>query len=191
VLETAASDFAELKRRTGDVGLFVSVNLSSRELLRHDLVADVAGTLEKTGLPPSMLRVELTESMVMENPESSGEVLRRIKAMGVGLSLDDFGTGYSNLSYLLRFPFDTIKIDRSFVHARDRREERIVVMRSIIAMAHGLNQKLIAEGIETEADVAELMQLGCEFGQGYLFGEAATIAEAEALVAEEYRMAGQ
>jgi EAL domain-containing protein (putative c-di-GMP-specific phosphodiesterase class I) len=137
-----------------------------------------------------MMRIELTEGLVMENPEYSTEVLHRIKALGVGLSMDDFGTGFSSLSYLMRFPFDTIKIDRSFIHARDRKE-RLVVLRSIIAMAHGLNQKLIAEGVETETDVAELLQLGCEFGQGYLFGEPMPASAAELLVAEEYRLAGQ
>ncbi len=190
VMETAARDFAALSERTGDNSVFVSINLSSRELLRHDIVADIADILEKTGLPASMMRIELTEGLVMENPENSSEVLRRIKALGVGLSMDDFGTGYSSLTYLMRFPFDTIKIDRSFIHARDRKE-RLVVLRSIIAMAHGLDQKLIAEGIETESDVAELLQLGCEYGQGYLFGEAMGILDAEASVAEEYRLAGQ
>ncbi len=190
VMETAASDFAGLARRTGDNTLFVSINLSSRELLRHDIVSDIAEILENTSLPASMMRIELTESLVMENPENSNEVLRRIKALGVGLSMDDFGTGYSSLAYLMRFPFDTIKIDRSFIQARDRKE-RLVVLRSIIAMAHGLDQKLIAEGVETETDVAELLQLGCEFGQGYLFGEAMGIQQAEAMVVEEYRLAGQ
>ncbi|MCB1460468.1 MAG: EAL domain-containing protein, partial [Nitratireductor sp.] len=98
--------------------------------------------------------------------------------------------GYSSLSYLMRFPFDTIKIDQSFVQARDRKE-RLVVLRSMIAMAHGLNQKLIAEGIEYESDIVELMQLGCEFGQGYLLGEPMGIADATRLVSEELRMAGQ
>jgi EAL domain-containing protein (putative c-di-GMP-specific phosphodiesterase class I) len=90
----------------------------------------------------------------------------------------------------MRFPFDTIKIDRSFIHARERKE-RLVVLRAIIAMAHGLEQRVIAEGVETEADVAELLQLGCEYGQGYLFGQSIPAGEAELLIAEEYRLAGQ
>jgi diguanylate cyclase (GGDEF)-like protein/PAS domain S-box-containing protein len=190
VMVTAARQFAAIAQRSGENELFVSINLSSRELLRHDIVNDVANVLKSTGISPWMLRIELTESLVMENPEYSNEVLHRIKALGVGLSMDDFGTGFSSLSYLMRFPFDTIKIDRSFIHARDRKE-RLVVLRSIIAMAHGLNQKLIAEGVETETDVAELLQLGCEFGQGYLFGEPMPAGAAELLVAEEYRLAGQ
>ncbi|MCU0789502.1 MAG: EAL domain-containing protein [Nitratireductor sp.] len=190
VMNNAARQFAAIVERSGEAELFVSINLSSRELLRHDIVNDIAGMLRTSGLSPWMVRIELTETLVMENPEYSNEVLQRIKALGVGLSMDDFGTGFSSLSYLLRFPFDTIKIDRSFIHARDRKE-RLVLLRSIIAMAHSLNQKLVAEGVETETDVAELLQLGCEFGQGYLFGEPMPASAAEALVAEEYRLAGQ
>jgi EAL domain-containing protein (putative c-di-GMP-specific phosphodiesterase class I) len=190
VMLSAARQFAAIAQRSGENELFVSINLSSRELLRHDIVNDVANVLKSTGISPWMMRIELTEGLVMENPVYSTEVLHRIKALGVGLSMDDFGTGFSSLSYLMRFPFDTIKIDRSFIHARDRKE-RLVVLRSIIAMAHGLNQKLIAEGVETETDVAELLQLGCEFGQGYLFGEPMPASAAELLVAEEYRLAGQ
>ncbi len=190
VMSTASRQFAAIVERSGETELFISINLSSRELLRHDIVNDIGNMLRTSGLSPWMVRIELTETLVMENPEYSSEVLQRIKALGVGLSMDDFGTGFSSLSYLMRFPFDTIKIDRSFLHARDRRE-RLVVLRSIIAMAHGLNQKLIAEGVETETDVAELLQLGCEFGQGYLFGEPMPAGDAEALVAEEYRLAGQ
>ena len=190
VMQTAASDFSAIARRSGDFDMFVSINLSSRELLQHDIVNDIADILKTTGLPASMLRIELTESLVMENPENSNEVLRRIKSLGVGLSMDDFGTGYSSLAYLMRFPFDTIKIDRSFVHPHGGKE-RLVVLRSIIAMAHGLDHKLIAEGIETETDLADLLHMGCEFGQGFLFGEAMPASDAGNLVAEEYRLAGQ
>ncbi|MEC9343325.1 MAG: EAL domain-containing protein, partial [Pseudomonadota bacterium] len=133
---------------------------------------------------------ELTEGLVMENPESSAEVLNQIKALGVGLSMDDFGTGYSNLAYIMRFPFDTIKIDKSFVRARETSERKIVI-RSIIAMPHGLGQKVIAEGLEYESDANELYQMGCEYGQGFLFGEAMGPEDAGDLVAEEYRLAGQ
>ncbi|MFZ1813318.1 MAG: EAL domain-containing protein [Rhizobiaceae bacterium] len=190
VLERAAEDFVKIAEKLGDNDCFVSVNISSREIMRHDIVNDIRSVLKKTGLPASMLRIELTESLVMENPEHSAEVLGRIKALGVGLSLDDFGTGFSSLSYLMRFPFDTIKIDQSFVRARDRKE-RLVVLRSIIAMAHGLGQKLIAEGIEFESDVTELQQLGCEYGQGYLLGEPMNFSDTGRLAEEEFRLAGQ
>ena len=190
VMQTAMRQFAAMIDRIGETDVFLSINISSRELLRHDIVSDIQALLDETGLPAWMLRIELTESLVMENPEYSKEVLQRIKALGVGLSMDDFGTGFSSLSYLMRFPFDTIKIDRSFIHARERKE-RLVVLRAIIAMAHGLEQRVIAEGVETEADVAELLQLGCEYGQGFLFGQAMPAGEAELLIAEEFRLAGQ
>ncbi|PCI04691.1 MAG: sensor domain-containing phosphodiesterase [Hyphomicrobiales bacterium] len=184
VLNKATSDFAEMARNIEGLNCFVSVNISSRELLRHDIVNDIRTALKKSQMAPNLLRMEVTESLVMENPEHSSEVLRRIHAMGVGLSLDDFGTGYSSLSYLTRFPFDTIKIDKSFIQARDR-PERLVVLRAIIAMAHGLNQKIIAEGTEMESDVTELAQMGCEFAQGFLFGEPMDIKKVEEILTED------
>jgi len=190
VLETATRDFKKIADATGNSDIFVSVNISSREVLRHDIVNDIANVLKRSGLPPQMLQMELTESLVMENPENSTEVLNRIRALGVGLSMDDFGTGYSSLAYLTRFPFDTIKIDKSFVQARERKE-RLIVLRSIVAMAHGLDKELIAEGIEFESDLAELIELGCEYGQGFLFGDAIPAAEVGTLLAEEYKLAGQ
>ena len=172
-LNTATSDFASLNQKMGS-DCFVSVNVSSRELLRADIIADIENALEVSGLAPDKLRMELTESMVMENPEHSTQIMSRIKSLGVGISLDDFGTGYSSLSYLLKVPFNAIKIDKSFVQAREQ-HERLVILRSIIALGHGLNQSIIAEGVEYESDATDLMQLGCEYAQGYLFGEPMTI----------------
>lgn len=184
VLEKATSDFAALGHKIGSNKYFVSVNISSRELLRHDIVNDIRSALKKSQMVPDLLKMEVTESLVMENPEHSSEVLKRINALGVGLSLDDFGTGYSSLSYLTKFPFDTIKIDKSFIQSRDR-PERLVVMGAIIAMAHGLNQKIIAEGVELESDVIELAQMGCEFAQGFMFGEPMDINAVEKKLLEE------
>lgn len=190
VLETAANDIRKIAEKSGNSDLFVSVNLSSRQLLAQDLAMEIEKALRLSNLPPAMLRIELTESLVMENPESSAEMLKRIASLGVGLSMDDFGTGYSSLSYLMKFPFDTIKIDRSFLQAKEK-NERMIILRSIIAMAQGLNRQLIAEGIEKETDIAELLQLGCEFGQGYFFGQPLGIRETEMVLTEEYRLAGQ
>ena len=186
VLNTATQDFAELNKQTGQQ-CFVSVNVSSRELLRSDMVADIANALENSGLSEELLRIELTESMVMANPEYSTQIMKRIKGLGVGISLDDFGTGYSSLSYLMRFPFDTIKIDKSFVQAR-MQNERLVILRSIIALGHGLNQSIIAEGAEYESDATDLMQLGCEYAQGYLFGEPMSITDARRAVEDELQL---
>ena len=183
VLTRAAKDFAEISSKTGKKP-FVSINITSRELLQTDIAADISNVLTETGLAPRQMRIEVTESMVMHNPEQATQILKRIKSLGVGTSLDDFGTGYSSLSYLLRFPFDTIKIDKSFVQARTH-HERLVVLRSIIGLAHNLNQSIIAEGVEFESDVTDLIQLGCEYAQGYLFGEPTKLSEVIKLLQEE------
>jgi diguanylate cyclase (GGDEF)-like protein/PAS domain S-box-containing protein len=174
VLERAARELASWQSVMATEMLpFVSINVSSRQLLRHDLVNDVKAVIARTGVAPETLKLEITETLVMQNPEYSAKVLGRIRELGAGLALDDFGTGYSALSYLRRFPFDTIKIDRSFVRS-DGSPARSVILRAIVNLAHELGMEVIAEGAENENEVHELVEAGCEYVQGYFYGKPLT-----------------
>jgi diguanylate cyclase (GGDEF)-like protein/PAS domain S-box-containing protein len=173
--------------------LFVSINLSSRQLLRQELVHDLRTVIARAGLARGTLKLELTESLVMENPEHTAQMLQRIRDLGAGLTLGDFGSGHASLAYLQRFPFDSIKIDQSFVRTNGK-GARPVILRSLIALAHDLGMEVIAEGAETDSDSVELYQLGCEYAQGICFGEPMSSDDAKALlqddgVAEESELA--
>ncbi len=183
-MQQAADDLAMWQKQVGEVPLSVSVNLSSRQLIRRDLVSDVRSVVARANIKPRCFRLELTESLVMDNPEQSAHILGKLKQIGIGLSLDDFGTGYSSLAYLTRFPFDTIKIDKSFID--DSSPKRSVLLRSMVGMAHELGLSVVAEGVADENDALELRQMGCEYVQSFMFGPPVQADAALKLLKEQY-----
>ena len=167
-LERSSSDLMDWERQTGELPIFVSVNLSSAQLISSDIYNDIRAMLVKTQCDPRRIKLELTESVVMENPEQARLMLEKLKDTGISLALDDFGTGYSSLAYLTRFPFDTIKLDKALVC--DQSDKRSVLLRSVVSMARGLDMQVVAEGIQSDQDAADLAMMGCDYGQSYLFG---------------------
>jgi diguanylate cyclase (GGDEF)-like protein len=156
-------------RQEGSPSLALSVNVSARQLLDGQLAVDVEEVLAETGLPPASLTLELTESVLMDEPTRSLHRLRELKGLGVRLAIDDFGTGYSSLSYLRQFPVDELKIDKSFIDRIGAGKEDFAIVRTVIELAHTLDMQTTAEGIETPDQVDSLRRLGCEVGQGYHF----------------------
>jgi EAL domain-containing protein (putative c-di-GMP-specific phosphodiesterase class I) len=166
--ERATADLSSWLGQTGEVPFFVSVNLSSAQLINSNLTDDIRRALDRSACDPHRFKLELTESLVMENPEQSRLVLEKLRELGIGLALDDFGSGFSSLGYITRFPFDTLKIDRTLV--RDQGEKRDVLLKAIVSMANELGMTLVAEGIESEEDAIKLGEMGCQYGQSYYFG---------------------
>ncbi|MBP7376169.1 MAG: EAL domain-containing protein [Pyrinomonadaceae bacterium] len=164
--------------------MIVSVNISGKHLMHGDLIADVEHALEMSKLSPSSLKLEITESVAMENADHTINVLNRLKQLGVKLSIDDFGTGYSSLSILHRLPFDSLKIDRSFVYSVGENGENSEILQTIISLAKNLKMRVIAEGIETETQLNLLQNLGCDYGQGYLLARPQNADAAEKLLYE-------
>jgi diguanylate cyclase (GGDEF)-like protein len=160
----------------------VAVNLSVRQFRRRDLPELVSRVLDETGLPPSCLRLELTESCVMEDAVFAAGVLRELKEEGVGLSIDDFGTGYSSLSYLKRLPVDELKIDRSFVRDATNNEDDAAIVAAVVLLARTLRLQVVAEGVETEEQVKLLRSLGCRRAQGFLFSRPLPAGEVRGLL---------
>lgn len=149
--------------------LFMSVNLSSKQVVQPDLVNQIRDVLEETNVEARHLKLEITESAVMDNADMAARLLKRLKALGVQLSIDDFGTGYSSLGYLHRFPVNTLKIDRSFVGRIGEAAENIEIVRTIVSLAENMGMEVVAEGVETLSQLSQLRKLNCQYGQGYLF----------------------
>jgi EAL domain-containing protein (putative c-di-GMP-specific phosphodiesterase class I) len=151
--------------------LRVAINISARQMADKGLVEFIAETVRKTGLTPAALELEITESAVMSNQDYAEKVLNELKGLGFHLTMDDFGTGYSSLAYLKRFPFDTVKVDQSFVRGIPDNRDDVAIVEAIIAMAHSLQLKVVAEGVETQEQLELLRKLGCDQIQGYYFSK--------------------
>ena len=167
-LKQSAEDLARWQDSVGEVAVFMSVNLSSAQLLKSDLCNDVIKAISASRCDPKRFRLELTETLVMHNPQQALMTLSRLADAGIGLTLDDFGTGHSSLAYLTRFPFRTIKIDRSLVI--DQSEKGGILIRSIVDLAKQLDMRVVAEGVNSEEDAVKLSEMGCDYGQSFLFG---------------------
>jgi len=151
-------------------GLMVSVNLSPVEFQRDDLVERIAAVLDRTGIAPQRLELEITESVMLEDAAAALITMNQLKTLGIRLSMDDFGTGYSSLSYLRSYPFDGIKIDRSFIAELDQSQSSEAIVHAIVSMGHALSLTVTAEGIETVAQLGKLTELACDQAQGFYLG---------------------
>ncbi|MEP6818822.1 MAG: EAL domain-containing protein [bacterium] len=184
VLRAACKQMRQWHAALGRESLTISVNLSGKQLTQTNLIQQIQETLEQTGLKPGCLRLEITESVVMENAELATNTLLQLRKLGVHLSIDDFGTGYSSLSYLHRFPVNTLKIDRSFIGRMAKGDENSEIVRTICTLANNLGMEVVAEGVETREQLELLRSLKCEYGQGYLFSRPVDAKTATKLVIE-------
>ena len=187
MMQASAFQLAEWRKRHRAAGeLTVSVNLSTGEIHREHLVEDVARILHETGLPCGALKLEITESDIMRDPERAALILQELREAGAGLALDDFGTGFSSLSYLTRLPFDTLKIDRYFVRTMGANEGSAKIVRSVVNLGKDLFLEVVAEGVENAAIARQLMEIACRYGQGFGYAPALSPQEAEVYLNESY-----
>jgi diguanylate cyclase (GGDEF)-like protein len=186
VLREACSQLRVWQQRSpANRDLVMSVNISGKQLAQPDLSERVEEVLRETELNPRYLKLEITESVVMENPEVATVTLGKLRALGVRLSIDDFGTGYSSLSYLNRFPVDALKIDRSFVTSMNNADENLQIVKTIITLANNLGMHVIAEGVETEEQLNQLRLLKCQYAQGYYFSQPLDAAAADLFISND------
>jgi diguanylate cyclase (GGDEF)-like protein len=189
VLSEACRQLADWRTRYPEFAdITLSVNLSRKQLSAPDLVSSIDRYIKQNGLRPSDLKLEITESAIMENAEEAIRVLHEIRKIDVELHMDDFGTGYSSLSCLHRFPLNGLKIDRSFVSQMAERRDYAIVIDAVISLSHKLNLRLIAEGVETEDQLLQLTKMGCKLAQGYFFSKPLSAATAETFAITEYKL---
>jgi predicted signal transduction protein with EAL and GGDEF domain len=173
------------KSMIGEPALSISVNISFKQLAEASLADDVERILTETGLDPATLKLEITESSIMENAQLAIATLRRFKELNISLEIDDFGTGYSSLSYLRQLPFDTVKIDRSFVKEMGTCDDTSEIIGTILQLARSLDMDVVAEGVETQDQLARLTAMGCRSGQGYYFSKPVDAERALRLVRDK------
>jgi EAL domain-containing protein (putative c-di-GMP-specific phosphodiesterase class I) len=161
--------------------LRVAINISAAQFRNSGLLPIIVGALSASGLPPTRLEIEITETVLLQNRETTLAVLHQLRALGIRIAMDDFGTGYSSLTYLQSFPFDKIKIDRSFVRDIDKNTGSLNIVRAVAALANGLGMSATAEGVETHGQLAQIVAAGCTEMQGYLFSQPLPAAEIEEL----------
>lgn len=188
MLEQACEDVCRWQKTfSSNQALTISVNVSTKQFTHSNLIKQITDILIKTGLRPENLRLEVTESLLAVDVMLAAEILRELKLMGIQISIDDFGTGYSSLSYLHRFPFDILKIDRSFVSNMNADKESLAIVKTIIMLSKELGKSVVAEGIECEEHVDILSGLSCDYGQGFFFSRPVDSSDARILLKEQGR----
>src|SRR5438132_16285 len=182
ILRDACRQMKQWQERLAQPQLEIGVNLSSRQFQGPGLVAEVAEVLRETGLSPRSLRLEVTESLLMDKHPNVAQTMTELRAMGVRIDLDDFGTGYSSLSYLHQFPIDTLKIDRSFIHRIGASDDAVEIVNTILALANSLDMEVVAEGVETEEQLQQLRKMHCAYAQGYHLSRPVEAPQFETLI---------
>lgn len=186
-LKTSLADqakFAEAFARTfpDEPQPFMSTNVSGLQLSNMDEIDTIGAIIDTSGIDLTQVKLEITETLMVENPDHASKALKKLKELGISLAIDDFGTGYSSLSYLHMFPLDTLKIDRAFVNSMDDNENSRRIVHSIAGLAHALGMNMVAEGIETKEQRQALHALGCQYGQGYYFAKPQSANDVLALI---------
>lgn len=168
-----------------DQQLTMSVNVSSRQFSSESLIPEITSVLDKMDIAPNTLKLEVTESLLIDNPELAASTFEGLQRLGIRISIDDFGTGYSSLTYLYRYPFDILKIDHAFVSTMCKKPKSREIVKTIANLAHGLNLDIVAEGIETRDELEQLRELSCQYGQGYFFARPLPPSDAERLLVDQ------
>jgi Amt family ammonium transporter len=188
LIERACDDAARLERSAQDDSeLTISINVSGCQFRQHDLVERISGAIERAGVSAQRIVLELTETALLEDPEVAAGMLTRLRALGIRIHLDDFGTGFSSLSYLQRFPIDSLKIDRSFVSGLSHSVADQAIVRAILGLAASLGMGVVAEGIETVGQLDRLKLMGCTQGQGFYFSRVIDFNQALRLVGARFK----